>query len=105
MVETIRNKFPTESINLEPYPTLRHQKKGILVAVKEIRIIQDCFDIIRLAVPSKDHRNLTREHVIELVFIGERDIPFYTLLSYDGGSKEYYTARIGEIFKIKTEDN
>ena len=104
MVETIRNKVPTEKIELEIYPTLRKQRKGTLVAVNEIRITHDCFDIIRLVVPSKDHRKLTRDHVIELVFIGERDIPFYTLLNYEGWLKEYYAARVGEIFKIETEE-
>lgn len=101
MCEQIQNIPSADVIELEPYPTLHRQKKAKLVAVHEMRIRDDCFDLLRTTVPSRNHRQLNRERVIQLVFIGDRDIPFFTLLSYEGWLKEYYSARIGWVFQIQ----
>ena len=103
MMKKIRYMPATEAIELEPYPTLKRQRKALLIGVHELEIRSDGFDLIRQAVPSMGHRKLTHSHVIELVFIGDRDMPFYTLLSYEGWLTEYYKARIGLVFEVITE--
>lgn len=102
MIESIRRKMPEGRITeLQHYPTLYRQRKGKLLAVREIRIGADSFDLMRLAVPSEEHRRLKRDHVIQLVFVGEGHIPFYTLIDYEGWRMEYYRARIGEVFAVE----
>lgn len=104
MIERIRNMEATEVIDLASYPGLHRQSKGVLVAVREVGLLKgDAFDITRLAVPARPKAELNRSHLVQLVFVGDREIPFYTFVNYEGWLLEYYRARMGMVFRFRTE--
>lgn len=97
----ITEKRKADVIELQAYPTLHGQKRGRLIDVRVINNPPESFNLLRLAVPSSDHRKLKLSAIIQLIFIGDLDVPFYTLINYEGWLKEFYSARIGKLFKIR----
>lgn len=103
MVENMKLAQATETLDIAPYPTLHRQTKGKLVSVREIAVKDDAFDLKRMAVPARPRARFENGRAIQLVFIGDRDIPVYTFLDYEGWLKEYFVARIGLVFRFRTD--
>jgi len=88
------------------YPKLWGQKKASLIHLRILRaelvspmlIEYDTKDI------NKDYYPLPKSgFLLQLIFIGEYDIPFCTLRRYTEEKKHYYQSRIGLTFNISVE--
>jgi len=95
------------------YHKLWDQKKAKLVHV-EVRDLDIGRDHALLEYDTKYHIGLSGEfswyHLdagkyLQLVFLGDKGIPFCTLRSYNHMKAEYYRRNIGETFDIVMKEN
>lgn len=103
MSRTSKRAQPTEVLEVASYPTLYHQKKARLLAVGQVWTTNESFDMLRLAVPARPRETLGNGPLLQLVFVGEKNIPFAVLRNWEGWLNDYYKARIDMVFTIKTE--
>lgn len=101
------------------YPKLWEQKKAELIAVRifDAQAVQINKDLIEydtkyiieeeneIEEGVYDYYPLPKEgRLIQLIFIGDKDIPFCTLRRHIDRKMEYYLSKIGEIFEIVIEE-
>ena len=95
------------------YPKLWHQKKAELLAVRIIdaQAVQINQDLIEYDTGfetvddfmdiQKDYYQLPKQgKLIQLIFIGDKDIPFCTLRRHTEQKYQYYFSCIGEVFEV-----
>lgn len=88
------------------YPKLWDQTQAKLIAVEDINIDENTNkDLIEYDTKANDgsYYELKKGSYIQLIFLGNKNIPFCTIRSaygQYGNKKEYYQAKIGEMFNI-----
>lgn len=91
------------------YPKLHRQKTATLLAVRELLIPKDLnddllrYDTVFDDGSGKGYFPLPDGEYLQLIFIGNKHIPFCTIRSKWGvhkNKKEYYESKIGEEFEI-----
>jgi hypothetical protein len=102
------------------YPKLWGQQKAELIAVRIINaqavainkdlleydtkysVYKKSEDLIHyISFQQFEYYKLPEEgHLIQLIFVGDKDIPFCTLREYTDKKYDYYKNSIGDIFKI-----
>lgn len=83
------------------YPKLWNQKKAELIAVREIN--SKDFNIDLLEYDTKYHGGyypLKEGDYIQLIFLGDKHIPFCTIRPYSQQKENYYQDSINMIFDI-----
>lgn len=101
------------------YPKLWGQEKAELLAIKEIKIDKNTpIDLIEYdtmyinrregengAVEEAGYFTLKSGNYIQLIFLGNKGIPFCTIRTASPQSKvDYYKSNIGKIFEIRIKD-
>lgn len=86
------------------YPKLHNQKLAELLAVRELlindKITQDFLEYDTKTVDGS-YYPLKKGRHLQLVFIGDKHIPFCTVRSYSTDKERFYKSNIGEWFKIE----
>lgn len=90
------------------YPKLWRQTQAKLIAVEDINIDENTNkDLLEYDTKANDgsYYELKKGKYIQLIFLGNKNIPFCTIRSGQssgkmGNKKEYYQAKIGETFNI-----
>lgn len=86
------------------YPKLHNQKLAELLAVRELlindKITQDFLEYDTKTVGGS-YYPLHKGRHLQLVFIGDKHIPFCTVRSYSADKERFYKSNIGELFKIE----
>lgn len=99
----------SEILFTHQYPKLWGQKKGLLLAVLllDAKGVSINKDLIEYDTKYEDkgktkYYELPKEgKLIQLIFVGEKDIPFCTLRSYNELKWNYYQGQIGKVLDIK----
>ena len=90
------------------YPKLHDQDSAKLLAVEEIKIDKNTpKELIEYDTKKSDgtYYELKTGYYLQLIFLGEKRIPFCTIRSAFPQHKiNYYKNSIGEIFTIKIEE-
>lgn len=88
------------------YPKLWEQTTAELLTVKDITIDENTNkDLLEYDTKALDgsYYELKKGKYIQLIFLGNKNIPFCTIRSSYGrmgNKKEYYQSKIGEVFNI-----
>jgi len=88
------------------YPKLWNQTTAELIAVHELWNSSFNPDLLEYDTVYKDadgetqHYPLYHAHFLQLIFIGNKHIPFCTIRSYTDKKKRYYTDAISKQFDI-----
>ena len=88
------------------YPKLWGQTTAKLIAVEDINIDENTNkDLLEYDTKANDgsYYELKKGKYIQLIFLGNKNIPFCTIRSAYGkmgNKKEYYQAKVGETFNI-----
>ena len=88
------------------YPKLWGQNQAKLIAVEDINIDENTNkDLLEYDTKALDgsYYELKKGKYIQLIFLGNKNIPFCTIRSSYGrmgNKKEYYQSKIGELFQI-----
>lgn len=88
------------------YPKLWEQTTAELLVVKDITIDENTNkDLLEYDTKALDgsYYELKKGKYIQLIFLGNKNIPFCTIRSVYGkmgNKKEYYHAKVGETFNI-----
>jgi len=87
------------------YPKLWGQKKARLVYVQVLDGKKLSRDLIEYDTKKYDgtYYELPKTRLIQLVFIGDKNIPFCTLRKYSKWKEEYYRNNINKVFDIVIE--
>ena len=90
------------------YPKLWNQQTAELLAVKDIKINKQTHpDLIEYDTKVKDgeYYTLKAGNYIQLVFLGDKGIPFCTIRSaYPQNKVDYYRQNIGKVFEIEVNN-
>lgn len=83
------------------YPKLWGQKTAELLQVRLLADINP--DLIEYDTKNSqgEYYQLPDTPIIQLIFVGDKNIPFCTLRRYYEAKWEYYTDAVGERFKIE----
>lgn len=92
------------------YPKLHGQTSATLLAVRELEFPKDKneelieYDTVYVGTVCTEYFPLPDGSYLQLIFVGNKHIPFCTIRSKWGGfrknKKEYYESMIGKEFKI-----
>ena len=85
------------------YPKLHNQTTAKLVAIESIKINNDKHkELWQYDTKKSDgsYYPINNEQYLQLIFIGDKHIPFCTLRKFSGYSLNYYKNKINEEFKI-----
>ena len=90
------------------YPKLHGQKKATLVAVARIKIDKNTpQELLEYDTKKSDgtYYELKTGTYLQLIFLGDKSIPFCTIRSaYPTHKVEYYKSSIGKVFDIVIEE-
>jgi hypothetical protein len=92
------------------YPKLWNQKTAELLAVKQITIDENTpnelieYDCRYNKICHTAKYVLMHGHYLQLIFFGDKRIPFCTIRSYNPEKMKYYYESIGQDFEIVVKD-
>lgn len=90
------------------YPKLWGQKSAVLISVRDIKINKNTHpDLLEYDTKKTDgtYFPLKSGNYIQLLFVGDKGIPFCTIRSAFPTKKiDYYKCQYGQTFEIKIED-
>lgn len=88
-----------------PYSKLHNQKSGFLVWVTEV-FIGDNFPKESYLYDTDGKYKLERNQIyLQLIFLGDKEIPFTTYRKVNEENKRKYVNHIGEIFSFEIENS
>ena len=84
------------------YPKLWGQTKATLLDIRilDAQAVQMNKDLIEYDTNTDYYPLPTEGKLIQLIFIGNKDIPFCTLRRYTPEKIRYYTKNINELFEV-----
>ena len=84
------------------YPKLWNQETAELIAIKKLEGRKLHKDLIEYDTKQVDgsYYHLYQDELIQLIFIGDKGIPFCTLRRYIDSKWKYYEKLVGEEFNV-----